>query len=76
MVPFLLLLLQPPRETPTRPVVINGASVVAFEQDQTFEALEFRLTNATAAITGYGVRYILTFADGKTRTGGFGVLGR
>ena len=63
------------RDNPRPFVVLSHPSIVEAETPG-YEELAFELTNHTAkAVTGWGIRYEVTFADGTKRSGGRGVLG-
>ena len=70
-----LLAVTAQRDNPRPYVVLSNPHIVEAETPG-YEELAYELTNNTAqAVTGWGIRYEVTFDDGTKRTGGFGMLG-
>jgi hypothetical protein len=58
------------------PYVVLSNPFVAEAETPGYEELAFDVTNnTTKAVTGFGIRYEVTFADGTKRSGGRGMLG-
>jgi hypothetical protein len=77
LLPFItgLLAFTAQRDNPRPYVVVSNPHIVEAETPG-YEELAYDVTNSTAqAVTGWGIRYEVTFDDGTKRSGGFGVLG-
>ena len=70
-----LLAVTAQRDNPRPYVVLSNPHIVVVETPE-YEALVYDVTNNTArAVTGWGIDYEVTFADGTKRKGGRGILG-